>query len=193
VILKIRKDEYMRKVILTLCIAGLMAVCVSCKSTKQPETTIEETTVQVSLNELYEAVKEAYGENYLPQMPYDAELFANTFGITEDLYEEFVAESPMISAQVDIFVGIKAKEGKADEIEQALSSYQENLVNNSLQYPMNLGKVEGARIYRNGDYVFYFILGGYPEDVDEIDVEIAKKQNQLAIDTIEGLLGKADQ
>lgn len=183
----------MRKAVLTLCIAGMAAVCTSCGNTKQPETTIEETTVPVSLTELHEAVKEAYGDNYLPQMQYDAELFSNVFGITEELYEEFVAEAPMISAHADIFVAVKAKEGKAEEVEQILDTYQENLVNNSLQYPMNLGKVEGARIYRNGDYVFYFILGGYPEDGSEIDVDTAKEQNQIAVDTIEEILGKADR
>ena len=98
----------------------------------------------------------------------------------------------MMSAHVDTFVAVKAKEGKAEEVEQILQTYQDNLLNNSLQYPMNLGKVEGAKLYRNGDYVFYFILGGYPDDVDEIDSKKAKEMNQIGVDAIEELLGKAD-
>lgn len=184
----------MRKAVLTLCIAGIMFGCTSCSGAKQPITTVEETTqVQVSLTELYDAVKEAYGENYLPQMQYDTEIFENVFGINEELYEEFIAEAPMMSAHVDTFVAVKAKEGKAEEVNQILKTYRDNMLENSLQYPMNLGKVEGARLYRNGDYIFYIILGGYPEDGSDVDAETAKEQNQIAIDAIEKFLGKADE
>lgn len=182
----------MRKWIATFCIAGMVLGCASCGNTKQPNVTQETTQVPVALEEIHNAVKEAYGEKYLPQMPYDAELFESLFGIKEELYEEFVAEAPMMSAHVDTFVAVKAKEGKADEVEQLLQTYQDNLLNNSLQYPMNLGKVEGARLYRNGNYIFYFILGGYPEDEDEVDAQTAKEMNQIGVDAIEGLLGKAD-
>lgn len=181
----------MRKAIATLCIAGMMLGCASCGNTKQPNTS-ETTQAEVALSEIHNAVKEAYGENYLPEMTYDAELFENYFGIKEELYEEFVAEVPMMSAHVDLFVAVKAKEGKAEEVEQLLQTYQDNLLNNSFQYPMNLGKVEGAVIYQNGNYVFYFILGGYPDDVDEIDSQKAEEMNQIAVDAIEELLGKAD-
>ena len=98
----------------------------------------------------------------------------------------------MMSAHVDIFVAVKAKEGKAEEVEQLLQTYQDNLLNNSLQYPMNLGKVEGAMLYRNGDYVFYFILGGYPDDVEEVDAQKEQELNQIGVDAIEELLGKAN-
>ncbi len=188
------KDERitMRKMIATFCIAGMVLGCTSCGNTKQPDATQQTTQVQVTLEEIHTAVKDAYGDNYLPQMAYEAEQFETFFGISSDLYEEFIAESPMMSAHVDTFVAIKAKEGKGEEVEQLLQTYQDNLLNNSLQYPMNLGKVEGATLYRNGDYVFYFILGGYPDDVDEIDSQKAKELNQTAVDAIEGLLGKAE-
>ncbi len=194
-------DFSMRKVIVSICIAGMLLGCVSCGSKNQPDSTQGatqnsdqvQTTQAVTLTELCDAVKEAYGENYLPEMPYEAEQFENFFGISSDLYEEFAAEAPMMSAHVDIFVAVKAKEGKAEEVEKALQTYQDNLVANSLQYPMNLGKVEGATLYRNGDYVFYFILGGYPDDVDEVDAQKAKELNQIGIDAIEGILGKTNE
>lgn len=183
----------MRKTIVTLCIAGTLLSCItSCANTKQPNTTQQTTQAPVTLTELHTAVKEAYGETYLPEMPYDAELFESLFGISSDLYEEFIAESPMMSAHVDTFIAVKAKEGKAEEVEQLLQTYQDNLLNNSFQYPINLGKVEGATLYRNGDYVFYFILGGYPEDVEEVDAQKAQELNQIGLDAIEELLGKAN-
>jgi len=184
----------MKKTLLILCMAGMLLSCTSCGGKKQEETSMEESTqIQVALTEIRDAVKEAYGENYLPQMEYDAEMFENTFGITKDLYDEFLAEAPMISAQVDVFVAVKAKEGKEEEVKQLLETYCDDVLNNSLQYPMNLGKIEGATIYQNGSYIFYLILGAYPDGQEEVDAEMAKEQNQIAVDTIEGILGKADQ
>lgn len=183
--------DMMRKTIATLCITGILLGSTSCSNTKQPETS-NTTQIQVTLSEIHNAVKEAYGENYLPQMTYDAELFESLFGIKDDLYEDFIAEVPMISAHADLFVAVKAQEGKAEEVKQLLQTYQDNLRNNSLQYPMNLGKVEGATLYQNGNYIFYLILGGYPDDVDEVDSQKAKEMNQIAVDAIEELLGKAD-
>lgn len=183
----------MKKVVLTVCIAGAMLACTACKSSSQPETTIEQQTqAEVSLTELCDAVKNAYGDDYLPSEQYDKETFEQVFGLTSDQYEEFFAETSMMSVHVDTFVAVKAKEGKAEEVEQVLHTYYDNQLNNALQYPMNLGKVEGARIYRNGDYVFYMILGGYPAEND-VDTETAKKQNQVAVDAIEEMIGKADQ
>lgn len=173
-------------------ILGIMIACTACTGTQQPETSVEETTQRsVAIKELHTAVKEAYGENYIPSvMAYDEETMESVFGISDDLYEEFVAEAPMISVHVDTFVAIKAAEGKAEEVEQLLTAYRENLVNNSMQYPMNLNKVEGSRVYRNGDYVFYIMLGSL--DGTEEDVAAAESQNQIAVDVIEGLLGKAE-
>ena len=77
----------MRKAIVTLCMVGTVLGCAtSCQSTKQPNTTQQTTQAQVALTEIHSAVKEAYGENYLPQMAYDAELFEALFGISSDLY-----------------------------------------------------------------------------------------------------------
>ena len=37
----------------------------------------------------------------------------------------------MISAHVDTFIAIKAKEGKGEEVEKALTSYRDYLINDS--------------------------------------------------------------
>lgn len=192
---QIRKKErmysiIMKKAIVAFCMAGMLFGCTSCGNTNQSGTA-QTTQAQVALTEIHDAVKEAYGEDYIPEMACDAELLETLFGIKGELYEEFIAEMPMMSAHTDQFVAIKAKEGKAEEVEQLLQTYQDNLLENSFQYPINQGKVEGATLYRNGNYVFYFILGGYPEDGSDVDSQKAKELNQTAIDAIEKLLGKA--
>ena len=88
----------------------------------------------------------------------------------------------MMSAHVDVFLGIKAKSGYADEVKEALTSYRSYLINETLQYPMNVEKVENSVVYQNGDYVFFLMLGGYREDVEVADY------NKLAIQTIDAVI-----
>ena len=41
--------------------------------------------------------------------------------------------------------------------EKALTSYRDYLINDSLQYPMNVPKVNASSVLREGDYVFFVI------------------------------------
>lgn len=148
----------------------------------------------VKVADILTAVKEAYGETYYPNMPYEAAQLEELFGVKADSYEEFVAEGPMISFSVDTFVAVKAKEGKVEEVKTALETYRDNLINNQLQYPTNKVKVENSRVDVFGNYVFFTLLGEIPMDVEEKGdsaiAEAAKEQNQKAITAIEGVLKK---
>ena len=138
---------------------------------------------EISLEEIHNAVKEVYGENYLPEMPMEIN---DVLNISSDLYEEAIAETPMISAHVDTFIAIKAKEGKGEEVEKALTSYRDYLINDSLQYPMNVPKVNASSVLREGDYVFFVMLGQIKDDMAEEEdmLKQAQESNQLAIDAI---------
>ena len=78
----------------------------------------------VSMEDLKAAVVDVLGENYWPDMPADAEMLSQIYGVTSDMYEEYLAESPMISANVDTLIIIKAKEGKVSAVEEALGAYK---------------------------------------------------------------------
>ena len=52
------------------------------------------------LGKVYTAVKEAYGEKYVPGMMFDEAMLEGTFGISKDQYDSYVAEGPMISVHV---------------------------------------------------------------------------------------------
>ena len=61
------------------------------------------------------------------------------------------------------------------------------MVENSVNYPMNVAKVQAGQVVRHGDYVFYVMLGKYDDrmDVSEEDsVKFAKEQVQIGLDTI---------
>ena len=181
------------KKILVLCLAAAMILtsftaCGSDSSSAEGSGQAQEETVkEPALEDIAQAVRDAYGENYMPNTPLDEEMLSSIYNINMDDVEEFIAESPMISAQVDILIAIKAKDGKADGVEKALTEYRDYAINNSMNYPMNVAKVETAQVVRHGDYVFYLILGAYNEDMEASEkdaVAFAKEQVQIGVDTI---------
>lgn len=162
------------------------------------ESTTEETTTEapttaakeISLDEIHAAVKEAYGENYIPSAPFDEQGMKELFGVNSDLYDSFIAEGPMISVHVETFVAVKTKEGKGEEVAKHLNDYRESQLNDALQYPMNLPKLEASQVVRHGDYVFFVMLGSPSMEAEEkgedAALESAKENNQIAIDIING-------
>ncbi|MDO5416152.1 MAG: DUF4358 domain-containing protein [Lachnospiraceae bacterium] len=184
----------------TLMAAALMAAALglsACQNTEVKETTAAETTVpeteakKVELADVQAALKEALGEQYIPSMEFDAEMFQNTFGVDAELYDSFLAEGPMISVHVEQFVGVKAKEGKGEEVEKALNAYRDNLVENSMQYPMNMPTIEASQVLRMGDDVYFIMLGRADdaafEESEEKALESAKENNAKAVKIVEDM------
>ena len=66
--------------------------------------------VEVSMEEVVNTIKYALGEQYLPSMQLDQETFNQLTGLTPDMYEEFYAEVPMMSAHVDKLFIVKTSE-----------------------------------------------------------------------------------
>lgn len=153
----------------------------------KPSNGKEEQKEDVSLTEIVAAVKKAYGDGYLPNMTIDQDVLAEQYGIKKSMYEEVIAEGPMLSFQIDTFIAVKAKEGKAEEVKAAMEKYKQYLLDESMQYPMNASKIPATQVYRFGNYVFFSMLvspqGEEPES-EEAYLEAAKKQNQIAYDTI---------
>lgn len=137
---------------------------------------------------LRDAVVEELGEDYWPNMEIPAEALEMNFGLTADMYEDYMGEMPMMSTHVDTLLIVKAKEGQADMVEETLEAYRTDLVENSLQYPMNMGKVQAAMVGREGDYVSFVLLGGdlaaVEEEGDEAVIAYCKEQNQRVMDII---------
>lgn len=172
------------------------------KKPADTETTAQETTVSesasteaetaadVSLGDILDDIKEAYGESYLPDSEINGQTMKNVVGLSPDLCEEYVGEMPMISTHVETFIGVKAKEGSADDVENAMTAYRDYLLNDAIQYPMNLPTLEASQVVRHDNYVF-FVMVGRPDDQaleegDEAALASAKENNQKAIDIIDG-------
>ena len=141
-----------------------------------------------ALKSAKKAVTDALGDNYWPDSEIPEEMLNDTYGVSADLYDAYLGEAPMISVNVDTLLIIHAKDGKVEEVENALNAYRDNLVNNTMQYPMNLGKIQASRIERVGDYVCFVQLGADTSSVedqgDDAVITYCQEQNELALEAI---------
>lgn len=147
------------------------------------------------LSDIHEAVKGVFGESYIPSMSIDATMLEEQFGIEQNLIKEVIAEGPMISMHVDMFIGIEAADAeKADLIEKALTSYRDSIAKDTMQYPMNMAKVQAARVERIDNYVFFLLLGETTDEAldmsEEDQLKYYQAENQKAVDAIREVLGK---
>lgn len=144
-----------------------------------------------SASSLAGAVKKAYGDNYWPDYKLDKNEIKDKYGVASSLYSSAYAEVPMISAHVDQLVIFKAKNASSKKkILSAVKKYQKKLKEDTMQYPMNLLKIQGSKVYSNGNYVCFFMLGGsIDKSVEEngSEEEIIKayqKLNQKAVNAV---------
>lgn len=153
--------------------------------------TIDDT---VSIDTIHEAVREAYGEDYLPDMLLSEDEIQILYGIESEWCEEILVEIPMMSTHVDTFLAIKARPEHLADVSDAVNAYAANLKSDTMQYPMNLNKIAASSVVTMGNYVFYIMLGYLPMEMDDEadDVQIAAygELNQKAVDVIESLLIK---
>lgn len=132
------------------------------------------------------AVTDAMGEDYWPDSAMTPDLLEMFLGITPDMYDDYLAESPMISTNVDTLVIVKAKEDRVEDVEEALNAYRDANVNDTMQYPMNIGKIQASRIERIGNYVCFVQLGADTTDLeDEAAVEHCQQANELVIEILQ--------
>lgn len=146
---------------------------------------------EISLDTIVEQVKEAYGEDYLPDSELDQEAIENLYGLSKEMYDDVYAEIPMISVNNDTFIAVKCKDGKQEEVVKTLRNYQDYLINDSMQYPSNMVKVKASRIIEKEGYAFFVMLGSIPMDVEEQGEDAilkrAEENNDIAEKVINGI------
>ena len=134
---------------------------------------------------ILQQIKDAYGENYLPNAPIDSEILESIYGISPDMYVEYVGESPMISVYVDTVLIVKAASGKQGDVKSALEAYRTSQIEQSMMYPMNVAKVNASKVETEGDYVAFLMVGQIDEREDATDDDraaFAEEQVKIAVD-----------
>lgn len=146
----------MKKIIGIFIFAAILtSTLVSCANNEN----VDKTNTDVDIKEIHKKIKEEFGENYLPDMEIEKEVLEDVIEIDMANVKEYIAESPMISVHIDMFIAIEAKEGKGDLVESDLKDYREYIIDNALMYPMNIAKVNASEVVRYGDYVFFIMIG----------------------------------
>lgn len=186
-------------IVLTLTVwmlaAPLMTGCgkeqVSDSNTNRVENKRDEGTVttSASMKKIRTAVVEILGENYWPDKQLTKEELETETGITEDMYEEYLAEKQNIETDIDTMIIIKAKEDSLSEIETMLNDYRESLMIKYRDRPQELGKVEASRIEIIDTYICFVQLGADTAQAakagDEKVITLCQQENERAVDMIE--------
>lgn len=141
------------------------------------------------MDDLKDAVVEILGDNYWPDTLLSAEELAERTGISESMYDDYMAEYQRAEAGIDMMILIKAKEGEIDTIEEYLNDYRNMLLKIYEQQPQNKSKVFASRIEVIDNYVCYVQLGAdisSLEDKGEDEmVSFCQQENERALDIIE--------
>lgn len=159
----------------------------------------EEDTAQASeegiseeMSAIRQAVADALGEDYWPNTLLPVQ-WLEGYGLTDDMYVDFWGETPMISTNADMIIVIRAAEGQIDAVEEVLNAYREVQVNDTMQYPMNVGKIQASRIEVVGDWACFVQLGADTMDLldagDEAVIRHCQEQNEMALEAIKSVIG----
>lgn len=182
----------MKKWWLTVCVTACLLAGCSSSGSSEAETEAGYRD-NVSAQALVEAVASELGDDYWADAELAPELLDDWYGISDDMYEEYYGQTPMISANVDTLIIVKAAEEKLEDVEGALDTYRESMVQDTFQYPANIPKIQASEIRTFGRYVCFVQLGADMngiEDDDEAAIKACQEMNGRALSVIEKELAK---
>lgn len=141
------------------------------------------------MDDLKDAVVDILGENYWPDTLLTAEELAERTGISENMYEDYLAEYQHTEAGIDMMILIKAREGEVETVENYLSQYRDVLLRIYEQQLQNESKVFASRIEVIDNYICYVQLGAdissFKENESEEMIAHCQQENERALDIIE--------
>lgn len=174
---------------------GVLTACSSNTESSSSESSAAESSApyEFTLDGAYQAVVNAYGEDFLPSMDITEEQMNDIMGINTEYFEEFKAQGPMISAQVDTLIAVKAQADHADDVEEELNKYRESLLD-GMNYPMNMPKIEASEVVVYDDYVFFVMLGKYNDtETDETAlVDFYREQTDRGLEALHAYFNYQD-
>lgn len=129
-----------------------------------------------SLDEIAAALKEEYGDDYLPDTVIDNKEIEKMTGITPDMYEDIYGEKSAMSMHPDIFIAVKAKNDKKGEVKKLLEKYKETMASDE-NYQSVGDRINSAQVMEQDNYVFLYLLGksDFGDTVNSIGDEIGKE------------------
>ena len=148
---------------------------------------VETPEVNVSMAMIVDTMRNIFGDKYLPSFEMDKESFNMLVGIdaskADIYYNEFYAGMPMMGTHVDkLFV---VKTDNTENMKSVFKSYMDAQIADTMQYPMNVTKLENYCLTVYGDYVVLAILGGYTDETPVADETKTPEQLETEQKSIE--------
>lgn len=141
------------------------------------------------MDDLKDAVVDILGDHYWPDTLLTSEELAERTGVSENMYEDFMAEYQHTEAGIDMMILVKAKPEEIENVERYLNEYREMLLKIYEQQPQNEAKVYASRIETIDTYVCYVQLGANIASLEDQGQEemiaYCQQENERALDIIE--------
>lgn len=141
------------------------------------------------MDDLKDAVVDILGDHYWPDTLLSAEELAERTGVSENMYEDFLAEYQHTQAGIDMMILVKARPEEIENVERYLNEYREVLLKIYEQQPQNEAKVFASRIETIDNYVCYIQLGANIASLEnhgrEEMISYCQQENERALDIIE--------
>ncbi len=147
-----------------------------------------EADVSATIDNIHKAVKEMFGENYIPDFEFDETMIEEQFGIKAEWYDGIIAEGPMIRVNVEKLIVAHATEGHFEDLYNALTAYQESIQADLRQYPINLPKIQGSVVDSQDNYVFFIMLGSSENEDENAAIEECREINEQVATKIKDTL-----
>ena len=156
---------------------------------RQPD---EPKNSDISLEEIEAAIADALGDGYLCTNEVPAEeLILSCIGwLDMDKIEEYIVKQPAVFAQDTVGI-VRCKEGYADEAVDTLNERFAQTIDYIRQYPFDVAKVEGTRIYKVGNIVMYITAGAQAGgDLSrEDEAKLAESEYEMIDKALRGIFG----
>lgn len=179
----------MKKMLIFMILTMLVWLMVACSDANRKNQIGE----NVTLEEMKQAVVDALGENYWPNATIPADALDRVYGLEKDMYDEVLAEMPMITTNVDTMILVRAKDYEIDDVEEELNEYRRETIAGMVESPMNADKVRASRIETFGNIVCFVQLGGDTTEAyekgDDAVIKQCQQENEKALDAIGKILG----
>lgn len=127
------------------------------------------------IEKIYNAVKARCTYKAELMVQDDETYMSDVLGLDSSWYDVAIVEIPMFSTNVDMFAVIHPTEGNFENVEAAIKNYQDFVINDSFQYPMNVEKVKKCKAEAIGDYVFFILLNSPDNAIKAIEEVLAKE------------------
>ena len=126
------KKKIVAMILVLACVTGIYAPENAWEAPVTVEASTQKGKKTPSIQKVYNAVKKAYGDDYIPSEKVSKKELKERYGISSKWYSAAIAEVPMISANADTLVIVKAKNAASKKkIRWALKKYREEPVKDS--------------------------------------------------------------